>query len=138
MYVDVGASQDFPEASVRIVTAAGREIGVVRWHGEMLALNNVCPHQYAPVCRGTAMPMIVGDEAGAIDVDDETLVIVCPWHGWEFDARTGRAAWGSSRFKLKTYDATEQDGRVLVDLPRANGGQPAESRIGLAADVEAM
>jgi nitrite reductase/ring-hydroxylating ferredoxin subunit len=63
------------------------------------------------------MPLLLGDaDEGAIEVQEDRLVVVCPWHGWEFDARTGRMAWGeSSKYSLRTYSATVRDGRVLVD-----------------------
>src|SRR5690242_1236078 len=103
MFVDVGEIEDFPEGKPKIVQLAGREVGVTRWRGEVFALRNICPHQYGPVCGGYAMPMVVGDVNGVLEVDDDRLVMVCPWHGWEFDARTGAAAWGKSHYKLKTY-----------------------------------
>lgn len=122
-FVDVGAVEDFQQGKPRIVVVGGREVGVLRWDGEVFAVRNICPHQYGPMCRGHAMPLLTGDvEEGAIATDHEHPVIVCPWHGWEFDARTGRAAWGPSTYRIKTYPVKVEDGRVLV-----NAGRPARS-----------
>jgi len=95
----------------------GREIGVIAWRGELFALLNVCPHQLGPVCRGHAMPLLVGREGGDMSVDDETVVVVCPWHSWEFDVRTGQGVGGGRRRRLRTFDVKEEDGRVWVDVP---------------------
>ena len=134
MFVDVGEIEDFPEGKPKIVQLAGREVGVTRWRGEVFALRNICPHQYGPVCGGYAMPMVVGDVNGVLEVDDDRLVMVCPWHGWEFDARTGAAAWGKSHYKLKTYPAKIEDGRVLVDAGgRAASAKDAETPAGAPA-----
>ena len=135
MFVDVGAAEEFLEGKARIVTVEGRSIGVIRWRDEVYALRNICPHEYAPVCAGYTMPKILGDHDGQLRVDDDTLVVVCPWHGWEFEARTGRAAWGKSNYKLKTYPTKIEDGRVLVDpgRPRRAGG----AEVGAAVQARA-
>jgi nitrite reductase/ring-hydroxylating ferredoxin subunit len=132
MYVDVGAAEDFPEGEPRVVQLAGREVGIARWRGEVFALRNICPHQYGPVCGGYAMPMLLGDVNGVLEVDDDKLVIVCPWHGWEFDARTGRAAWGQSAYRLKTFPAKIETGRVLVDAGAPPATRAAEPVAGAA------
>lgn len=119
MFTDVGADDEFEEGIAKVVLVEGRQVGVIRWRDEVYALRNICPHEYAPVCNGHAMPMITGDCTGAIDYDEDRLVVVCPWHGWEFEARTGLAAWGRSTYRLKTYPAKVEDGRVLVDVGRA-------------------
>lgn len=123
MFVDVGAVEEFVEGRPRVVQLSGREVGVLAWRGEVFAVRNICPHQYGPVCRGSAMPLIVSDQEGVMDLDENTPVIICPWHGWEFEARTGRAAWGESPYKLKTYPVKIEAGRVLVD-PGRTAEQP--------------
>jgi nitrite reductase/ring-hydroxylating ferredoxin subunit len=118
MFLDVAAMDELVEAKPKIVTVAGREIGIVRWRDEVFALRNICPHQFGPVCGGYAMPMLTSDMAGTIDVDEDRLVVVCPWHNWEFDARTGHAAWADAPYKLKTYPVKLESGRVYVDAGR--------------------
>lgn len=124
MFVDVGSRAEFDEGKLRVVTVNGRQIGVLISGEEVFALRNVCPHEYGPVCEGFAMPRIFGDEVGSMDVDEERLVVVCPWHGWEFEARTGRASWSDeSTYRLKTYPAKLEDGRVFVDPGAAPRGK---------------
>lgn len=115
MFVDVGACDEFEEGVARVVMASGRQLGVVRWRGEVFAVRNICPHQLGPICGGHTMPLIAPGDDGVARVHDDTLVIICPWHSWEFEARTGKATW-SDRFKLKTYPAKVEGGRVLVDV----------------------
>ena len=62
----------------------------------------------------------------AIIADDKTVKgkrfnhdqqqIVCPWHGWEFDAITGCALAAPAKARVRTYAARVQGDRVLVDL----------------------
>lgn len=140
-YVDVGSVEDFGEGRPRIVEVGGREIGVVRWREELFALRNICPHQYGPMCRGHTMPLLTGDaDEGTIAADEDRPVVVCPWHGWEFDARTGRAAWGPSTYRIKTYPVVVEDGRVLVDAgraPRGKGAGASDAKAPPASGAEA-
>jgi nitrite reductase (NADH) small subunit len=105
------------------VVRAGRvEVGIVRWDGDQLyALRNVCPHAGGPVCRGRLGPRIVASAADplALDVDDGCPTVTCAWHGWEFDARDGRALAPGSRMRVRTYPVRVEDGTVLVDFGRA-------------------
>ena len=39
--------------------------------------------------------------------------IVCPWHGWEYDLRTGRCA-ADPRFALRRYEVVCREGEVYV------------------------
>ena len=50
------------------------------------------------------------------------MVVCCPWHGWEFDVRTGVCTADASR-KVVRYPARVRDGDVIVTLP----DRPAQS-----------
>jgi nitrite reductase (NADH) small subunit len=50
-----------------------------------------------------------------MELADATPVIACPWHGWEFDVRTGVSLW-DDHYRVRTYPAHVSNGRVLVDL----------------------
>jgi nitrite reductase/ring-hydroxylating ferredoxin subunit len=115
VYVDVAAFEELQERRPLLATVEGREIGLIRWGEQVYALRNICPHQFGPICRGHVMPLITG-ELGSLVTDDSRPVVVCPWHGWEFDIATGHSAWGEKpyRYKLKTYPVKIEDGRVLV------------------------
>ncbi len=52
---------------------------------------------------------------GAMDLHAEAPVIACPWHGWEFDLRTGRAV-SDPRYRVRTFPVRVEAGRVLVEL----------------------
>ena len=56
--------------------------------GEFFGLLNRCPHQGAALCEG---PLIApqSSDPGEIEYTRLGEIIRCPWHGWEFDIRTG-------------------------------------------------
>jgi nitrite reductase/ring-hydroxylating ferredoxin subunit len=115
MSIDIGSIDDFAEGCIRVVRADGREVGVLRWSGRLYALSTVCPHQGGPVCAGIVSARLVAARPGAMQLDENTPIVACPWHGWEFDARTGRAIWDAS-MRLRTWRVELADGRVLVDF----------------------
>jgi nitrite reductase/ring-hydroxylating ferredoxin subunit len=105
------------------VLRVGRvELGIVRWDGDdVYALRNVCPHAGGPVCEGRLGPRIVapGGDPLRLEVDEACPTVTCAWHGWEFDARDGRAVAGGSGMRVRTYPVWIEDGVVLVELGRA-------------------
>lgn len=51
----------------------GTEIALISLDGEIFAIENVCPHMEGPVGEGEL----------------EGCLLTCPWHGWQFDVKTG-------------------------------------------------
>ena len=115
MTTDIGATAEFAEGTVRTVGVNGREIGIARWNGAMYAVNNLCTHQSGPVCSGILSGRLTALSPGGMDLDNTTPVLACPWHGWEFDLRTGRALH-DAQHRLRLFPVRVENGRVLVDL----------------------
>lgn len=65
---------DIPEGKSLVVEGKdGEEIALFKVEGQIYALNNACPHMGGPLAEG--------------DIEDCT--VTCPWHGWQFDLKTG-------------------------------------------------
>jgi 3-phenylpropionate/trans-cinnamate dioxygenase ferredoxin subunit len=97
----------------------GREIGVFRVDGQFYAIRNRCPHQGGPLCLGRILPRLVADGPGEILVDrDSPPFVVCPWHGWQYDARTGES--------YAPGDPGARSYRVSVESGQGLAGQPEE------------
>ena len=87
------------EGEVCEMTAAGSLFCVARVDGELVVMDNVCPHRGGPLGQGIV-------EQGRI---------VCPWHAWAFDAKTGCASH-NLKACVRRY-ATRIDGdTVMVEL----------------------
>lgn len=98
----------------------GAEIGIFRIDGRLYAWSNYCPHAGGPVCQGMMIDRVVErlDEAkrslgDAFKRDQPHLV--CPWHGYEYDVRTG-AHPGDTRIRLRPYPVSEDAGEIVVEL----------------------
>lgn len=64
---------NIPEGKSIVVNAGENEIALYKIQGQIYALNNACPHMGGPLGEG----------------DIENFCVTCPWHGWEFDIKTG-------------------------------------------------
>jgi nitrite reductase/ring-hydroxylating ferredoxin subunit len=92
--VFVGASERVQEGGRLVVDIAERTIGIFRVGGKLYAWENTCAHQGGPVCQGKIIPRVTeviepGGESRGFAFDDSRLHIVCPWHGFEYDIKTG-------------------------------------------------
>lgn len=125
--VDVGAVDEFPEKTMRIVEADGFELGVCRWGDEIFAVRNQCPHQGAPLCAGflqSALTARCVQDGVELEAEAGEPVILCSWHRWEFSMRTGQSVWDPN-YRVKRYPVTVADGRVLVEVRRSRRGVAA-------------
>ena len=114
---DVGALADFGERSLSRVQAGRHAIVIVRWGDRVYALRDTCAHQGARLSNGTLGHRILASSAGdPIEVDTDSHVLRCPWHGWQYDLCSGRSLVNPEHARVRKFDARVADGRVLVDV----------------------
>ena len=94
------------------------EIGVFRIDHEIFAWENRCAHQGGPVCQGRIFPKVLqtlgeSQRTENMQYSEEELHIVCPWHGYEYDVRTGRNH-GNPRLRLRPVETIVRDGSVYL------------------------
>jgi len=87
----------------KIVQVGRKSIGVFNVGGEFYALLNHCPHQHAPLCLGPLTGTTEIGEDGRISHAREGEIIRCPWHGWEFDIKSGRSIFNPHRVRTASY-----------------------------------
>ena len=114
----VAKREAFEAGGRRIVSSARGEIGVFEHEGAFYAYANICPHSGGPACEGVMMPRVIDviaeDKTYQGQVfSEEDMHFVCPWHGYEYDLRTGVCA-GDNRLKLKKYEVVERDDALYV------------------------
>ncbi len=116
----VGKKSEFSEGERKVLSCDGTEIGVFMVDGELVAWHNECPHRFGPVCQGRIFKRVLepvdGDgKVRTLAYDQEVTNIVCTWHGYEFNLKTGRNQ-GSDKIKLKRAKLEEKDGDVYIVL----------------------
>ncbi len=72
-FVTVARVGEIPAGQGRQVTVNGRWVGLFNVGGSYHAVDNLCLHRGGPLAGGTL----------------SGCVVTCPWHGWQFDVRTG-------------------------------------------------
>lgn len=79
--------------------AGDRIVALFNVEGQFYALDGVCPHQGGPLGKGKL----------------DGCILTCPWHGWQFDVRSGQHQLSQSvrqpRFAVRVVN-----GEILVNL----------------------
>ncbi len=90
---------NIPLAAAQEFVVDGYVIALFNIDGTFYALDGVCPHQGGPLGRGEL----------------EGCIVTCPWHGWQFDVRTGRHQFNTQCTQHSFPLRVEADW-ILVDL----------------------
>jgi len=115
MSTDIGSLSEFADGKIRTVCVDGREVGIARWNGALYAVHNLCTHQSGPVCDGILSGRLTAAFPGDMVIDTRIPILACPWHGWEFDLRTGRALH-DAQARLRIFPVRVENDRVLVEV----------------------
>ncbi len=93
--VAIAKASSFSDPGRKVFDVSGTEVGIFKLGGAFYAWENRCPHLDGPACQGKLLPCTTeavnedhtsrGREFSATDMH-----VVCPWHGFEFNIRTGR------------------------------------------------
>ncbi|MEM7358686.1 MAG: thiamine pyrophosphate-binding protein [Pseudomonadota bacterium] len=101
----VAELNELGEDRVKTVTAGVRSVCLVRFQGQLAAMDNHCPHQRGPLGEGSI-------ERGK----DDKCWIRCPWHGWDFDPLTGQPPGGHDDAGQELFEVEERDDGIYVGL----------------------
>ncbi|MEM7409849.1 MAG: Rieske (2Fe-2S) protein [Myxococcota bacterium] len=101
--VDLGPVDALASRVPLRVEVGGRPVVVWRDEDNWLAFDALCPHALGPL---DAAPI----ESGRV---------ICPWHGYAFDVRSGRGCDGHERLRLASAPRLEQRDGHLWALPAA-------------------
>jgi nitrite reductase (NADH) small subunit len=98
--VQVGSLDDLRPGGVLEFRQDNREVAVCNVNGELFAVDNRCPHRGGPLAMGAL----------------HGTLLVCPWHGWEFDCTTGVCAFDPG-LSLRRYPVhVLEDRSIAVEL----------------------
>jgi nitrite reductase (NADH) small subunit len=99
-YVRVCAQSELPQRGLVLeITVEGRALCVANVDGAICVLDGTCPHEGGPLGEGTI----------------ENGRVVCPWHGYSFDAHTGETEEDPA-LKAEILDAKVENGELRVRM----------------------
>jgi nitrite reductase/ring-hydroxylating ferredoxin subunit len=105
-YETVARVEEVEPGTVRTVRAGERELALARIGDEFYATQPQCLHLQGPLGEGRL----------------EDHVLTCPWHGWQYDVRTGENEFDRA-IRLETYEVRVEDGEVKIAV-RSGGLRP--------------
>ena len=73
------------------------------------------PHNGGSLCKGRIVGLVEASEPGEYRVSRRGEFVRCPWHGWEFDLRTGKSWCEPDRTKVRSYDLKVEPGAALTE-----------------------
>ena len=97
--VKVGLVSQLPPGSVMEAEVDGNTYAVCNVDGQLHALDGICPHAGGPLGQGAL----------------HGTTLVCPWHAWEYDCRTGVNDFDPD-VKVATFPVKVEGADILIDL----------------------
>jgi nitrite reductase (NADH) small subunit len=96
----IASKSELPAAGeAREFDCNGKMVCIANLDGDLSAMDNVCPHRGGPLGQG----VIEGNK------------LVCPWHGWQFDPKTGAVSHAPDQ-KVPMYPVKVEGDDVLVEV----------------------
>src|SRR5258708_3936237 len=125
----VGEIAEFKDGDRRIIFAGDNEIGIFRHEGQFYAYSNFCLHQGGPACEGLTIAkveerLLPDKTSQGLYFSENEMHFVCPWHGYEYDMKTGECV-SDRKLKLRKYKELEKRDEVYV---LTYGGQRRAAR----------
>src|ERR671917_2806272 len=94
----VGRVGDVKPGSMRYVEIDGLPIALANVAGTIYAFSDACRHEGGPLSSGVLR-------------DD---IVTCPWHGWAYSVRTGKALIPPVGLRIPTYPVVIEDDTIAV------------------------
>jgi len=98
-FVRAGSLAQLTPGSVAPATVEGHDVALCNIGGTVYAIGNTCPHAGGPLSEGAL----------------QGNMIVCPWHAWEYDCRTGQNDFDPD-VKAPVYPVRVEGDDILVDV----------------------
>lgn len=101
--IKVGLLSALPPGSVMEAEVGEAVYAVCNFGGELHAMNGTCPHAGGPLGQG----VLAADK------------IVCPWHAWEFDCKTGENDFDAA-VKVEKYPVRVEGDEIWLEVPEVS------------------
>ena len=100
-WIGVADKKDLQSGTSICVEAAGHPIALFNVEGTFYAIADTCTHRGGPLSQG---------EVG-------TTTVTCPWHGAQFDLRTGNVLSPPAPDGVASYKVLAEEGGIKVQIP---------------------
>jgi len=98
--IEVAKVSDIALGTAKQVEVDGEMIAIFNIDGEFFAINDCCTHAQASLSEGT--------------IEDKT--VTCPWHGAQFDLKTGKNLTMPAPTPVQTYTLKIEGDAIKIVL----------------------
>ncbi|MES1219619.1 MAG: Rieske 2Fe-2S domain-containing protein [Bacteroidota bacterium] len=100
-YIKVCSLSELPNGAQKIADVGSHKVALFHFNNEITALANACLHKAGPL------------GLGLVENKYDGVYVTCPWHGWEYNIRTGSAPPGYED-QQAVYEVKIEGNDVLV------------------------
>jgi nitrite reductase/ring-hydroxylating ferredoxin subunit len=97
-FATVARADELAPGEMKLVRVGSEEVVLANVDGAFYAFGNECTHAGGPLSEGN----LSGD------------AVRCPWHGTEFNVRTGKPLRGPGTEPVPTYEVRVENGEVRI------------------------
>src|SRR5438445_3386554 len=97
--ITIAATKDLPPGRAAAFDIEGSRIAVFNVGGDYYAIDDTCTHSGGPLCEG--------------EVND--CKVTCPWHGADFDLKTGEAVGPPAFEAVRSYKGAVEGNDIKVE-----------------------
>jgi len=98
--VEAAGIDELEPGQAKLIEVDGKEIALFNSNGEYFAIDNECTHVGGPLCEG--------------EIDDGK--VICPWHGAEFDLKSGQAVAPPAEEDIRTYKVRIEANVIMIEI----------------------
>lgn len=99
-YIELASVDEIKNGELKVFNVNGESIILINLNGEFFAYRNQCSH----------MELELNDA----EIDGE--ILTCPWHGAQFNIRTGDVVRLPASEPLEKYEVKVENGKILLKI----------------------
>ncbi len=99
-YIEIARTSDVKNGELKVFEVNGESIILINLNGEFFAFKNQCSH----------MELELNDA----EIDGE--ILTCPWHGAQFNIRTGDVVRLPASEPLEKYDVKIEGDKIYIKI----------------------
>ena len=114
----VGLDQQIQPASSNPVVVNGELLAM--WRGEdgpVRVWEDRCPHRGGSLAAGVLTGLVTAAAPGQYSYAKPGEILRCPWHGWEFDVRTGQSYCAGLKTRARPLPVSIAPGSDIIEGP---------------------
>ncbi|MFQ6020044.1 MAG: Rieske (2Fe-2S) protein [Dehalococcoidia bacterium] len=100
-FVKVAGLREVPQGEMKIVELDGKPVVLANVDGQIYAFGGECTHKGGPLGEG--------------ELEGDT--VICPWHGGEFDVKTGDVLGPPPEESVPSYQVQVEGDDIKIAKP---------------------